>query len=124
MERLILKKCYHCNAMVKIIDDCNCSCGIACCGEEMKEVLANSTDAAFEKHVPTYEIKDNKVYVVVNHVMEEDHYIEWISAVSKNEEQTIYLKPGMEAKATFKYDHGMTIYSYCNKHSLWKVEIE
>ena len=72
----------------------------------------------------TYEIKDDEIIVEVNHVMEDDHYIEWISAVSENEEHTKYLKPGMKAKARFKYTSGMTLYSYCNKHSLWKVEVE
>ena len=34
----------------------------------------------------------DKIIVKVNHVMEEDHYIEWISVVSDNEEITKYFK--------------------------------
>ena len=123
MRELVIRKCNKCKAMVKVIEDCNCSCGIVCCNEEMKVLKANSTDAAFEKHVPTYKIKDDEIIVEVNHVMEEDHYIEWISAVSEKEESTKYLKPGMKAIAIFKYVPGMKLYSYCNKHSLWEIEV-
>ena len=125
MKELVIRKCKKCNAMVKVSEDCNCpSCGIICCDEKMSLVKANDTDAAVEKHVPTYEIKQDKIIVKVNHVMEDDHYIEWISAVTENEEHTKYLKPGMKAEAEFNYVKGMTLYSYCNKHSLWKVEVK
>ena len=40
------------------MDDCKCKCGIECCGEEMKKLVPNSVDAAVEKHVPVYEVKD------------------------------------------------------------------
>ena len=43
-----------------------------------KVIKSNSVDAAFEKHVPMFNILGDKVEVYVNHVMEEDHYIEWI----------------------------------------------
>lgn len=124
MKDLIIRKCNHCKAIVKVIDDCECPCKIVCCDEEMKVIVPNTFDAAKEKHVPTYKIVGDEVLVEVNHVMEEDHYIEWICAVSDNEEHFVYLKPKMEAKAKFKYIPGMSIYSYCNKHSLWKTDVE
>lgn len=122
---LLIKKCKKCGATVKVIKDCNCNgCGIVCCGEPMNAIVANSVDAAVEKHIPTYEVKDNKIFVTVNHVMEEEHYIEWISIVSEGRECITYLKPGMEAKTHFKYIPGSTIYAYCNKHELWKKDVE
>ena len=124
-KELIVKKCKSCGATVRVIKDCKCSgCGIVCCGESMEVLTPNSVDAAAEKHVPTYEIKDNMIYVTVNHVMEEEHYIEWISIVSDGKECITYLKPGMEAKAHFKNIPGSTIYAYCNKHELWKAEVK
>lgn len=124
MRELILKKCSKCGALVKVIADCNCeNCGITCCGEKMTLVRPNSVDAAFEKHVPTYEVSDEKIIVTVNHVMEEEHYIEWIAFVSDKKEEYIYLKPNMEAKVEFKKEKGI-IYSYCNKHGLWAKEID
>lgn len=124
-KELIIKKCKSCGATVRVIKDCKCSgCGIVCCGETMEVLVPNSVDAAVEKHVPIYEVKDDLIEVKVNHVMEEEHYIEWVSMVTDNEEYVVYFKPGMEAKADFKYASGATIYAYCNKHALWKVDVK
>lgn len=125
MKEFKIKKCLKCGAIVKVLEDCNCEgCGITCCGEEMKTLIPNSVDAAVEKHVPTYEVKDGKIFVKVNHVMEEDHYIEWISIVFGGKEVTTYLEPGEEAVAHCKYVPGATIYAYCNKHGLWKIDVK
>lgn len=124
MKELILKKCTDCGAIVKVINDCSCeNCGIMCCGKEMVEIKPNSTDAAFEKHIPTYEIVDDKIVVKVNHVMDSNHYIEWICFVTKDSEDYTYLKPNSEAIATYEKSEG-TLYSYCNKHGLWVQEIK
>lgn len=90
----------------------------------MVELIPNSVDAAIEKHVPTYEVKDGKIYVQVNHVMEEDHYIECITMVIGKKEFTEYFKPGQVCQAHFKYIPGATLYAYCNKHGLWSKEVE
>ena len=124
-KELVIKKCMKCGAMVQVLEDCSCdNCGIKCCGEQMQILKPNSVDAAVEKHVPTYEVKDGKIFVTVNHVMEEDHYIEWISIVFKNKTVTKYFKPGDEPTMHCKYAQGSTIYAYCNKHALWKKEVE
>ena len=123
-RELILKKCKSCGAMVKVLKDCNCDeCGIICCGEQMNKVVPNSVDAAIEKHIPEYTVEEEKILVKVNHVMEEDHYIEWISMVSDKKECTVYLNPGEVAEAKFHYIPGSTIYAYCNKHGLWKKDV-
>ena len=124
-KELIIKKCLKCGALVKVLEDCTCeNCGIKCCGGEMRALIPNSVDAAVEKHVPTYEIKDGKILAKVNHVMDDDHYIEWISIVFDGKETTTYFKPGDEPIAHCKYVPGSTIYAYCNKHGLWKTEVE
>ena len=56
--------------------------------EEEQELKANVVDASFEKHVPKYRMNNNLVEVYVEHVMEEDHYIEWI-LVDYGEKQII-----------------------------------
>lgn len=126
MNKLIIRKCMKCGATVKVLEDCNCeNCGIQCCGSMMEEIVPNTFDAAIEKHVPNYEIKDGKLFVEVKHVMEEEHYIEWISVVSANAEKTVYFKPGDEPKVhCCIVEPGTTIYAYCNKHGLWSTEIK
>ncbi len=125
-RELLIKKCMKCGAMVKVIEDCKCGedCGIKCCGEKMAVLEPNSVDAAIEKHVPTYEVKDGKIFVKVNHVMEDEHYIEWVSIVSDGKEVTTYFKAGEEVAAHCKYIPGSTVYAYCNKHGLWKIDVE
>lgn len=123
-KELVIRKCKHCGAVIKVLTECHCACGFECCGEKMEVLIPNSVDAAIEKHVPTYEIKDGKLFVRVNHVMEEGHYIEWISIVFGDKEVTTYLNPGEEPVAHCKYVPGSTIYAYCNKHELWKKDVE
>lgn len=125
MEKLVLKKCLDCGALVKVMEPCRCDdCGILCCGKPMSDVRANSVDAAVEKHVPTYEIVDDQLVVTVNHVMEEDHYIEWIALLSENSCEYFYFNPGEEAVVTFSHKTSGTLYAYCNKHGLWENEIK
>lgn len=125
MKELVLKKCTKCGALIKVIEDCNCSdCGITCCGEPMFKIKANSVDASHEKHVPTYERENNEIVVRVNHVMEMDHYIEWICLVTEEKEEYVYFSnTSKEAIAKFNDVKTGTLYSYCNKHGLWKEEI-
>ncbi len=120
-RKLVLKKCEKCGALVRVI---NGNSNMQCCGETMKEIVPNSVDAAFEKHVPTYEVKENKILVTVNHVMEEEHYIEWIAMVTDTKECIHYCEYGKEATCHFKYVPGAKLYAYCNKHGLWEADVK
>lgn len=122
---MLIKKCFKCGALVAVLKDCECKdCGITCCGEPMKEVKANSVDAAIEKHKPTYEINEDELEVRVDHVMESDHYIEWIKVVVGDEEHTYYFNPGEEPAVVIPYEKGTKLYAYCNKHGLWETTVE
>lgn len=122
---LHIKKCSSCGAMVKVLKNCTCDdCGIKCCGNEMEVLIPNSVDASVEKHVPQIKIVDDEVFVKVNHPMEKEHYIEWIAQVKDNKEEFIYLYPEGPAEVRFKYAKGATVYAYCNKHGLWKKDVE
>ncbi len=120
---MLLKKCKNCGALVKVLNNCT-DCNIQCCGGTMETVVPNSVDAAVEKHLPTYEVLGDTISVCVPHVMEEAHFIEWISLVTESEEYTVKLAPNKEATATFPYVPNSTLYSYCNKHGLWKTTVE
>jgi superoxide reductase len=88
-----------------------------------KIVKANDVDAAFEKHVPQFEVKENKVIVSVDHVMEDDHYIEWIMVDYGDKQIIKEFKPGDEPKLEVEYQDDLKAYSYCNKHSLWEAKL-
>ncbi len=99
---------------------------VMCCGKKMTEIEAGTTDAAVEKHVPVYEVKDGKVIVTVGevaHPMLPEHYIEWIALCTDKGNQRKQLKPGDAPTACFALCDGEkveAVYAYCNLHSLWK----
>ena len=101
---------------------------VVCCGEEMEELVANTVDAAKEKHVPSVSIVGNIVQVEVgevHHPMEEKHYIMWIYLHTKKGGQRKDLLPGDVPKAVFALDDDevISVYEYCNLHGLWKKDI-
>ncbi len=124
-KELVIKKCLKCGALIEIINDCNCEeCGIMCCGEKMMEIKPNTIDASFEKHVPTYEKVEDEIFVKVNHVMEKEHYIEWIAMVTDTSVYKVKLCPEQNAECRFKYIPNSKLYAYCNKHGLWSNDIK
>jgi len=119
-------KCAHCGQIIAVVKETGVP--VVCCGEPMKEIVAGTTDAAVEKHVPVFEVKDNLVKVKVGaaeHPMIDAHYIEWVSLQTKQGNQRKALKPGDAPEVTFAIcdgDEVEAVYAYCNLHSLWKAE--
>jgi superoxide reductase len=99
---------------------------LSCCGQPMKKLVANTVDAAKEKHVPVIEkIADGfKVKVgSVPHPMEEKHYIEWIELFADGKEYRQYLKPGDVPEAIFNIKAtNVTAREHCNLHGLWEAK--
>ena len=92
----------------------------------MEQMIANTTDASVEKHVPVYEIIDDELVVRVGkieHPMEKEHYIMWIAQVTDNRTTRVRLYPEQATETRFPYIKGSTLYAYCNKHGLWKTTI-
>lgn len=116
-------KCKKCGKVVAMLK--GSACTTECCGEDLVELKANTTDAVVEKHVPVVQKNGNSVEVTVGsviHPMEEKHYIEWIALESKNTTQFKALNPGEEPKAKFALTDGDEVvraYAYCNLHGLW-----
>ena len=117
--------CEHCGNIIAMVKDSGVP--VVCCGEPMKEIVPGAKDAAAEKHVPVYTVDGNIVSVVVGsveHPMQPEHYIEWISLQTKQGNQRKALKPGDKPMACFAICEGDEVeaaYAYCNLHGLWKV---
>ena len=97
---------------------------VMCCGQEM-QLMENNAQGDPQKHMPVCKVVDDKVYVdigQINHPMDEDHYIEWIAIVGENKTVRVQLKPSQEPKTIFEYIPNSTVYAYCNKHGLWKLD--
>lgn len=100
---------------------------VTCCSRKMELMQANTVDASQEKHVPVYEKVEDEIVVKVGeveHPMEKDHYIMWIAQVSDNITTRIRLYPEQATEVRFKYIPKSTVYAYCNKHGLWKTNID
>ncbi|MFV0439764.1 MAG: desulfoferrodoxin family protein [Lachnospirales bacterium] len=96
---------------------------------EYVEVVANSTDAAVEKHVPVVEVNGSVVKVVVSdvtHPMLDTHFIQWILIETEKGHQKKDLAYTDEPVAEFTLgedDKVLRAYEYCNLHGLWVKEV-
>jgi len=106
---------------------------LVCCGQPMKLLVENTTEASTEKHIPVVE-KTGSGYTVkigqVPHPMEEKHFIEWIELRSGKCHHRKFLKPGDKPEACFDFcpecaqGGKIEAYAYCNIHGYWKGELK
>ena len=121
IQFFVCKKCQKIAVIVK-----PSSCPTVCCGDEMVELKAASTDGATEKHVPVITVNGQTVNVAVgsvDHPMLPEHYIEWILLQTDKGIQKKNLEPGQPPKADFAIlpdEKVVAAYEYCNLHRLWK----
>lgn len=119
-------RCRRCGNLVGLIE--NAGVPLVCCGEPMKELEANTAEAAQEKHVPVVTRKEGQIRVSVgdvHHPMEEKHFIQWVYLQTKRGGQRKGLQPGQKPEAVFCVidDEPMAVFAYCNHHGLWKTEL-
>lgn len=117
--------CKHCGNITKKINDSGVP--IVCCGENMQTLVANTTEASNEKHIPVYSLQNNIVNVIVGsieHPMSTEHYIKWIYLKTNKGSQIKYLNPNEKPQTFFcicNDEQVINVYAYCNLHSLWKA---
>ena len=97
-------------------------------GEDLagEEIVANTTDGAYEKHVPVIEHHGDTVLVKVGsvaHPMLDVHYIEWIVLETATGYQKKDLRPGDKPEVVFAVTEPVVAaYEYCNLHGLWMAK--
>lgn len=116
--------CEHCGNIVAYA--ANKGVPVVCCGEKMAELVPNTVDASYEKHVPAVTVDGNLVTVRIgsaDHPMTPAHYIEWVTLQTKQGNQRKELEPNTEPSVCFMMcpgDEFVAAYAYCNLHGLWK----
>jgi len=126
MMELKLYYCPFCKKIVEYVNDAPTT--TICCGQPMLEIKANTTEAAFEKHLPVIEKDGNTVTVKVGevtHPMLDEHFITHIWLETDMGMYRKSLIPDTEPKAIFVLGEGEEVvaaYEYCNLHGLWKTE--
>ena len=119
--------CSVCGNIVEMIDHKGPK--VVCCGKQMNELVANTTEASVEKHIPVVNIDGNKVRVQVGstlHPMTQEHHISWIYVITTQGTQRKCLEINSEPTIGFaltESDKVLEVYAYCNLHGLWKVEL-
>ena len=121
-KKLEVYKCDICGNIVELLHGGDGT--LVCCGQDMTLQVANTVDAAKEKHVPVIEKIDGGYKVSVGsvaHPMEEKHYIEWIELFAGDTAYRQFLNPGGTPEAVFMVDATeVSAREYCNLHGLWK----
>ncbi len=119
-------RCDHCKNIITFLEDKGVP--VMCCGQKMTELVANTVDAAKEKHVPQVTKNGNVLTVCVGeveHPMLEEHHISFVALETSQGVQIKTTYPGEKPVATFALAEGETFvaaYEYCNLHGLWKTE--
>lgn len=87
-----------------------------------------NSNGAPEKHLPQVTINGNEIELSVNHVMTDEHYIQfiWLREVESGDVVVVKACTSEEEKAFLKVrvPNGVTLTPclYCNLHGLWKGE--
>lgn len=82
-------------------------------------LIPNSFNADSSKHIPQITVEKGVATIKVNHIMEKDHYIEWILVDYGDLEIIKYYKPFQTPVLTTNYTSEMKVYAFCNKDGLW-----
>ena len=126
-------KCRHCgNVIHKVVDS---KVMVVCCGEVMEELIPNTVEASFEKHVPfvtrVFECDcegscESMMKIQIGsepHPMTPEHHIAFIYVEYPTGGMLINLKDKPEAVICACHEKPIAIYEYCNLHGLWKLEL-
>lgn len=126
MKKLKFFKCKHCgNVVAKLVDK---DVSIFCCGGEMEEIVANTTEASTEKHLPVVAIKDGLAEIKIGsvpHPMEKEHFINFIAVETDANCIISCLQPETKPEAKIYVGNSkiISVYEYCNLHGLWKTKV-
>ena len=122
-----LRELYHCTICGNVVEVVNTGAtSLVCCNKPMEKLVAGSTDASLEKHVPVIETVDGGIKVKVGsaaHPMEEKHFIRLIEVLTKDQVLRAELVPNQAPEASFmvKADEVVEVREYCTVHGLWNA---
>lgn len=126
MCELTLYRCEICGNLICMVEDS----GVVpvCCGTAMTKIVANSEDAAAEKHVPVLKRNGLHIQVLIGglpHPMNDSHHISWILLLTSHGIYMRKLNNTDTAEAVFNIrvdEDVICVYAYCNLHGLWKAQ--
>ena len=117
--------CKHCGNVITYLN--NSGVKVKCCGEDMELINPNISDGAKEKHIPVIKELDDSLEISVGevmHPMSKEHLIDWIYIETPNGGRIINFKDTDEPTIKIPKEEVINVYSHCNLHGLWKLEIK
>ena len=94
---------------------------VSCCGITLPPQEAEEADA---EHPIRMEIMEDEYFVSVQHPMTKEHYLSFLLAVSDQGTQFVRLYPEGNAEARFKINAVEAVYSFCNRHGLFRHQLK
>ena len=128
MKQLRIFACEGCEDVIEVLRSSD-GVRFTCCGKEMKELTANTSEGAAEKHIPVVEQNGSEVTVTVGsiaHPMTAEHSINFVYLETEKGLQRVELKSDQAPRACFALaedDKPVAAYAYCNLHGFWKTDI-
>lgn len=93
---------------------------ISCCGITLPPLEAEEAD---KDHALNIEPVEDEFYVNLNHPMTKEHFISFLAAVRDNGVEIVKCYPEGPAQARFKRGRAESIYYCCNRHGLFKANL-
>ena len=93
---------------------------ISCCGIQLPALDAEEPD---EAHGVKAERVEDEIYVSADHPMSKDHYCSFIAYMTPDDCEIKALYPEGNAEARFFFRGGGWVYTYCNRHGLFRRKV-
>lgn len=99
-----------------------------CCGHEMEQLEANTTDGSHEKHLPvvTYTSRHSLKISIGSepHPMTHAHHIRFVCLETGSGFAVRFLTEETPPEVCFRFNcRPIAVYAYCNLHGLWRVDV-
>ncbi len=93
---------------------------ISCCGIQLPPLEAEEPDAA---HPVQMQRVEDEIFVSMDHSMEKDHFISMIAYMTPERCEIKALYPEGNAEARFFYRGRGWLFTYCNRHGLFRQQV-
>lgn len=115
LKRMVFYVCPVCGNIIQAMGEGS----FTCCGITLPPQTAEAPD---EAHSIQIERVENDLYVRMAHPMEKTHALSFFALITADAVHLVKLYPEQDAEARFPGVVRGTLYAYCNRHGLFRVQ--
>lgn len=93
---------------------------ISCCGKQLSIIKVNNVN---EEHNMDIEKIENELYIKINHIMNKDHFISFVTYITSSSFEIVKFYPEMNAETRFRIKGHGSILAYCTKDGPFMIKI-